>query len=166
MPWFRRDKRQKAPAAEIAASLFQAFVESDVDGVLPETYRVPPNLIAKFRDRTRLYREAAVLLVLGSRASTERAYEKVLNEYERFIFPPHPTADGIEKLDELKAIMGELDRLLRGDNSGDRIRWALDWFDRIGFEQSNPVLLFQFAHFWMTTYVTLSRVVKEELRPN
>ncbi len=164
MSWFSRDKRNKVPAAEIAASIFQAFVEGDE--AMAEKWGVPPEFATRFRDESRLYREALVLLVLGTQTGKEEVYEKVLNEYEKIILPSQSTAAGLRRIEELRFAMNELDRLLQPEQKRQSSTWAGDWFKRLGCEQYNPAVLMWCANWWMTTHVEVSRVVNESLRPS
>jgi len=163
MSWFTRDKRKKLPATEIAANLFQAFVVDDA--VVPEMYETPPDFAAKFIEQHRLYREAAVTFVLGNQASKEEPYRQVLDAFDLFIFPHDPIASGSQKLDDLRTAVDGLDQLVRANENGASIAWASDWFKRIGVEQCNPLVLFQFSYWWKINYITISKVVNEIFRP-
>lgn len=61
---FARDRRHKAPAYEIAETLFRMMVEEDFDFADPKKFDVPEELWPEFRAKARLYREATVLILL------------------------------------------------------------------------------------------------------
>lgn len=169
MSWLRRDKRKKKSAAGIAALLFKSFVEDDEYSIRPESYSVPPELASKFRDESRLYREAIVLLALSTQAGKEKAYEKVLHHYERLILPHRFSEEALRRLDDMNTAMADLNRLLQpGDRetySGRKIMWAMEWLKRIGYEQSDAIVLWRFSHWWTSTYVTVCKIVNEGFRP-
>ena len=43
------------------------------------------------------------------------------------------------------------------------LTWAMEWFNSVGIEETNPVVLFEFSHSWMTDFICLSGVISKIL---
>jgi hypothetical protein len=62
-------------------------------------------------------------------------------EFEKLIFPPTATSEGMTKLEAIKSAMKNLDRLIFEKK---KLSWARSWFAGIGHGETNPETLRMF----------------------
>jgi hypothetical protein len=114
------------------------FVERFFDG---KTRFLPANLRELFAHRILLYCEASVLRVLLAEKQSNPKFRSLVAEFEKLIFPPTPTSEGMTKLEAIKSAMKNLDRLIFEKK---RLSWARSWFAGIGHNETNPATLLMF----------------------
>jgi hypothetical protein len=134
------DGTPRSPAY-VAAQIYQlwvvdaakSYVESFFHG---ETRFLPLNVRDRFASKIRLYCEASVLRVLLTEQQNNPRFEGLVAEFEKLIFPSAPTFDGTTKLEAMKSIMRDLDRLIFEERK--EFSWAQSWFAGIGHKETNP----------------------------
>jgi hypothetical protein len=81
-------------ADEIASELFQWFVVHASESETAEQFGVPKELSNAFYERSRLYKEAMVWMVLDNQANNDQDYERVLYAFQRLVLSAMPTPEG------------------------------------------------------------------------
>jgi hypothetical protein len=173
-PFRRRRRRLNASPTMIAVTLHQ-IIEKDSPQLAPQAFRLPEAVLARFREKLFLYREANILLAImdrvdPSRESKDSLFEPVFWAYERIIFEEWPRIFG-----ELTKTQGNVARrqsvtvALRDLNArihpptGNRYElarnWARDWFADIGHNEINPASLTQFSLFWPSEYTAVQNAL-------
>lgn len=110
----------------------------------PDTFHIhlPEDKKRLFLAKIYLLCEASALRVILTELQNNSAYEELLRESERLIFPPEPTAEGMKKLEVIKAMVAELDRFFTEKKE---ISWCRGWLHKIGHDETNPAILATFA---------------------
>ena len=91
-------------------------------------------------------------------ASRERGeLKQVLQAYEALLFGSAPTPAGREKVDAVKAAMGDLQSLFTDGNPS----WGFAWFEAIGHTECNPVRLHLFATLLMDTHIAAAQAIRD-----
>jgi hypothetical protein len=119
---------------------------------------LPEDRKAAFQGKIFLYCQAAVLRVLLIERQKNDGYEELLREFEKLIFPPKPTADGMTKLEAVKSAMKELDELF---SEKKELSWCMKWFRGIGHEETNPAILALFAQLIGLNTRSIRQLVNE-----
>jgi hypothetical protein len=161
LSWLDRFRKVRISPEALARSLFDVFVGDGSAEQLAERDRVPVGLQPRFDQKIELYHEALVLMVLIAHSEKKRGFERVLQAYEAIILGPSPTASGLEKLQNVKAAMADLNAILKDEARGHELGWSMAWFQEIGHRETNPVVLSLFAGFWMDRYIAAVKSVRE-----
>jgi len=149
-------RKVKAPADEIAAELFQQFVEQSTVS-LPEGAPSECDDRAFLDEQLRLYRFASVLLAVLDAERRDSHFSAVREGLERRFLPP-TYADGAALLEELREAMSQLVQPLGEPKP---LTWALRWFERARAHETNPALLDIFAIQWMDHFVAVAGALRE-----
>jgi hypothetical protein len=162
MGWFSRKRSHGTPASEVAESLYRVVVEEGESGkfIQPEEYNIPINLRTLFSAKTRLYREALVLLVLLSKFQEDKNCEPILRAYEALLMPRRPTPDAMTKLEALKGAMRNLGVLVNPSEK-QPLTWSRSWMAGIGYEEIDVINFTLFALHWMDSYIAVRKSVDE-----
>ena len=148
-------------ADEIPNSLYKVFVKEEPGFGQPARFDIPKTIWPQFHAKMWLYREAAILMVLLSQAQKEKNYEDVLKLFEKRIFSPHPTPDGMVKLEAVKEAIRVLNKLVNESTEQKEFSWALSCLNGIGHTKTNPVVLALFSLNRMNFYSAVAKSVKE-----
>jgi hypothetical protein len=134
------------PASYVAAQIYQVWVvdaaKALVESFFDKTRFLPASLRDRFASKIRLYCEASVLRVLLAEQQNNPRFESLVVEFEKLIFPPTPTSEGMTKLEDTKQAMLNLDRLV---SEKKEFSWARNWFVGIGHDETNPGVLMMFV---------------------
>src|SRR5262249_527688 len=131
------------PAAYVATLIYQIWVEDTanyfVDRLFDrQTQFLPPNVQRPFENKIRLYCESSVLRILLMKQQVNPRFENLVKEFERLIFPPTPTPEGMTKPEAVKSAMLALHRL---PSERKELSWARTWLADIGHNETNPATL-------------------------
>lgn len=143
----------------IAKLLHETLVMERSSDPLVERFKIPEPLIAAFRAKVALYREAVILMRLISESNQEAKFVDVQTAYETILFGAVPTPEGLEKLKTLKAAMADL-RELAQENSRPA-SWARQWFADMGYDVTNAITNALLANTWMEEYVGTAKAIKK-----
>jgi hypothetical protein len=141
------------------------FVEGDPESDDPRKFQLEGCDAVRFRFKMRLYKQATILLAIGSQASREQQYAQVLEAYEAMILPHSPTPEALRRLADLKEAMRDIANLVDPAGERNQFAWAMNWLKSIGHEEYNPVTLTLFGHFVAETYIAACKTLSESLRP-
>lgn len=155
-------RKVKAPAEEIAAELFQQFVEQPTVS-LPEGVSSECDDPAFLDKQLRLYRFASVLLAVLDAERRDSRFSAVRDGLERRFLPP-TYAQGTALLEALREAMSQLAQLVQPQGEPKPVTWALRWFERAHAHDTNPALLDIFAIQWMDHFVAVAGALRE-LKP-
>jgi hypothetical protein len=155
--WFSRDRRQLAPACDIARDLFVELVEKDAI-VDPDYFGIPVSHADAFARKARLYREALGLFVMLNIAKQYGEYEAVLQEYEQLILPPKPSTAGVKKLQNIRKAMADLAELMEPNSRA--LFWSVRWFFDIGLDECNPIDATVFSTSWLSLLEAMIKGVR------
>lgn len=159
-------------AAQVARVLFDGWVEKDQAPPVSRT-DVSVSMWPRYLARWRLYREAMVLMVLLGKEQKDPRYSKIIEEYERLIYPSaEPTAEGVAKASALKSAMRDIAELIGDGDTGINStgnadafargsRWSRKWFEDLGGLPGNPVTCWMFALGVMELSGAIARTVSE-----
>jgi len=145
----------------VATSLYQVIVVERAEDDLPEQFEVPAAVIPLFRARVKLYREAIILMSLISESQTKQRFKDVLIEYEMLVMGSVPSPTALQKMNELKAAMADLNRLINGEGRPKEFIWGMKWFQEIGHNEVNPVRLSLFATVWMGEFASAVQSLRD-----
>ncbi len=138
----------------VATSLYEVLVVERAEDDLPARFEVPTAVVPLFRARVKLYREAIILMSLLSESQTNQQFKAVLVAYERLVMGSVPSPAALQKMNELKAAMADLNRLLNPEGLPKEFTWSMKWFHEIGHGEHNPVRLSLFATLWMGEFAS------------
>jgi hypothetical protein len=135
--------RRKPIPSEVAGLMVESFV-NDVDD-FSETQFGELSAIQKatFREKTRLYKQAAVMLCIMACERNDKRFAGLRKNFENRIFP---TARGEEFLESYLAAISDLEDLISPPEM--KFYWARRWFSAIGVEITNPVRATLFVISW------------------
>jgi hypothetical protein len=155
---YNRPMSQLSPQA-LAKLLHDTLVMERSSDHLVERFEIPEPLIAVFRAKVALYREAVILMRLIAESNQEPKFVGVQTAYETILFGAVPTPEGLEKLKTLKGAMADL-REIAQENSR-HASWAQQWFADIGYDVTNPITNSLLAMTWMEEYIGTAKAIKE-----
>lgn len=145
----------------VAVSLYEVLVVERAEDDLPEQFEVPAVIVPLFRERVKLYREAIILMSLISESQTKQLFKDVLIAYEMLVMGSIPSPAALQKMNELKAAMADLNRLLNPERLPKEFTWGMKWFHEIGHDEVNPVRLSLFATLWMGEFTTAVQSLRD-----
>jgi hypothetical protein len=145
----------------VATSLYEVVVVERAEDDLPEQFEVPAVIVPLFRARVTLYREAIILMSLVSESQTKRQFKDVLIAYEILLMGSVPSPAALQKMNELKAAMADLNRLYNPEGLPKEFTWGMEWFQEIGHNEVNPVRLCLFAALWMGEFVSTVQTLRD-----
>jgi hypothetical protein len=146
------DKRIKVAAAVLAEQLMIEFVDKPMFALPPE--RQPAaEAIAALQAKLRLFQFAVVLLAVMTEERKSIEYAPLRIELERLFLPP-TFAQGANMLDELRSAMAALSDLMTPRENPHHLSWSLKWFESVGIDESNPVVLHSFGMHCMAHFTT------------
>jgi len=128
---------------------------------MPQQFGISEATIPDFRAKVKLYREAMILMQLGSESESQTKFKEVLVAYERLIFDSVPSPRSLEKLNALKKAMSNLDRLLHPEGQSQEFTWAREWLREVGHEEYNPARLTLFSIHWMNAYACVVQSIRD-----
>jgi hypothetical protein len=108
----------------------------------PNDLHLPKDNKDLFFQKISLHCEAAVLRVLLAERRNDDRYEELLNEFERLIFPPKQTIEGMAKLESLRLSINEINALFVEKKE---FSWCRQWLQGIGHDETNPATLAIFS---------------------
>jgi hypothetical protein len=122
--------------------LYSNFVENDVASYDPNEWKLelPKHIKPLFFAKLRVYYEASILRVL---LTDSQKNNTLLREFEKRLFGTTWTPAAATKLDALKVAMRSLDELFLDSNKV--MTWARRWLLDIGYDETNPAVLFAFG---------------------
>jgi hypothetical protein len=157
--WFSH--RKKIAPRELSETLFEILVQGRERDETSDQFSIPPALVANFRAKVTLYREAVILMNLLSVSETKREYGPVLREYEELVFGATQTAAGLEKLKAVKGAMADLHKLISPQGRPEELTWSSTWLEDIGHIDHNPARTTLFAVLWMSDYAMVARLIRQ-----
>lgn len=156
---------------EIAAHLFAVFVLEDESVFMVNEF----NLIrsqsgfssTKFERQRFVYLAATVAVALTEVGRNHPVIHEVIPGFRALVSATmfrrwHATDDEVDA--EIQMTAGDYAALLFTNPAQDRglsFDWARKWILRVGVDEVNPLVLFQFSHGWKARYLTLSRFLSE-----
>ena len=147
MPIFGR--KSDKPIDHYAKLMHEAFVENAFKNFFDQNkLYVPPEHHFAFKRRIYLYCEAITLYTLLRESQTNSKYEALLQEYEKIIFPPEPTVEAIEKLENIKSAMSDFACLIEEEK---KLSWSRSWYQAIGYNETNSIALMALLLVFSTT---------------
>jgi hypothetical protein len=147
------------PASYVAAQIHHVWVESSAKELVEAwKTRLPADLRGPFADKVRLYCEASVLRVLLSEKQSNPKFEGLVVEFEKLIFPPAPTSEGMTKLEVIKEAMMNLHRLIF---EKEKFSWARSWFAGVGHDETNPETLRMFLELLAVDLKLLRELIRD-----
>lgn len=153
------DKRIEVKAAVLAEQFMIEFVDKPMFALPPE--RQPTTeAIAALQAKLRLYQFAAVLLAVMTEEQKSAEYAPLRTELERRFLPP-TFAQGANMLDELRSAMASLSDLMTPRQNPHHLSWSLKWFESVGIDESNPVVLHSFGMHCMAHFTTSVEALKK-----
>ena len=148
----------KVEAAVLAGQFMAEFVDKPIHELRPEA-QAGPEAISAYNAKLRLFQFACVLLAVMNEEQKSAEYTPLRTELERQFLPP-TFAQGANMLGELRSAMSSLADLLTPRENPHHLTWSLKWFESVGIEESNPVVLHSFGSRWMNFFTTSSKAVK------
>jgi hypothetical protein len=144
------------PASYVAKQIHTIWVAENF--FRPEALHLPTSKRDLFIQKIYVFCEASVLRVLLTELQNNGAYEELLQEFERLVFPSSPSPAAVAKLAAAKSAMVELDKLF-GEQR--QLSWCRDWFRAIGHDETNPEALATFARLLAEHTNSLRRLIHD-----
>jgi hypothetical protein len=150
----QRRERSRRSADEVAAYLDAALVNSPLDVAVP-TEASGALSHADFAGRTRLYRQAVVLISLELAQHYRPYFQNVIGPFERFIFPLEPTVPtGVwhttpTGVFSVLSAMRDLERLFGASTHEGKRQWAHQWFTALHVDITDAADLTRHAQSWL-----------------
>ena len=137
---------EEARSASYVAQQFHIVWVKDASAEFfnPRQLHIPATYHSAFAKRIYLYCEASALRVLLTENLRDSRYEELLQEFEKLLFGPEPTTKALAKLHLIKSAMGNLERLIN-EGADHSLSWCREWFQNIGYDETNPAVLVTFA---------------------
>lgn len=155
---YNRPMPQLSPQA-LAKLLHDTLVMERSSDHLEERFEIPEPLIAVFRAKVALYREAVILMRLIAESSQEAKFVEVQTAYETILFGPIPTPEALERLKTLKDAMADLRETAQ--QNARHASWARRWFADMGYDVTNPITNSLLANTWMQEYISTAKAIKD-----
>jgi hypothetical protein len=149
---------QLSPQA-LAKLLHDTLVMERSSDPLVERFEIPEPLIAVFRAKVALYREAVILMRLIAESSQEAKFVEVQTAYETILFGAVPSPEGLEKLKTLQDAMADL-RETAQENARPA-SWARQWFADMGYDVTNPITNSLLTNTWMQEHISTAKTVQD-----
>jgi hypothetical protein len=153
--------KPQASADELASLLEVELVNGPIIVTLPDEAAGVVDE-ATYTARVHLYRRAAILLALGVAERQRPEFRAVLRAFERHVFPPAATPDGVRVLERIKLAMEDLNTLVGGDAPNRELSWSRGWYAGMNASVTNPAVLtlnaVSWMRFWVTTHQCLADV--------
>jgi hypothetical protein len=150
-------RKSDKPIDHYAKLIHESFVENAFKNFFDQNkLYVPPEHHLAFKRRIYLYCEAITLYTLFCESQYDSKYEELLHEYEKIIFPPEPTAEALEKLENIKSAMGDFATLIEEEK---KLSWCGAWYQAFGYNETNPIALMTL----LAAFSTTAKGVRESL---
>lgn len=146
------------PASEVVKLIYKYLVHNASKNFDPNNFHVPKETENAFHDKMHLYCEAAVLRAFLIEKQKHSSFEQLVRTFERMIFPPEPTAEGMKKFNAIKSAMTALDELVA--EKGQEFRLVMRWLNEIGHDETNPATLMKFAVEWGLHMKSIREIVQ------
>ena len=147
-------------ASYVARQIHASWVDNAAKAIFDrKSLHLPEDKKHIFYLKIYLYCEASVLRVLLTERHDDDRYEELLREFDKLIFP---TGRTVEKLEALKLAVKDLDALFTEKKE---LSWCRNWFQSIGYDETNPEGLFVFGQIIGLNTSSLREMLHEIVPP-
>jgi hypothetical protein len=151
-------QKQKKKLVEVAETLFVELVQKPVI-FMPADFRVSENSAQQFENKLYTYQFTIVLMALLREEQNNLRFALVREYFEKIFFPEDQN-ERLKILANVKSAMADLESLFFGEMQ-EKIGWAAAWFQDIGINEDNPVVLARFVFSWTNHYAGVVESLQE-----
>jgi hypothetical protein len=156
---FDVNRLQKPAGFDVLAEQFMAeFVDKPIHELRSEMQATPEAIVA-YNAKLRFFQFATVLLAVMNEEHKNPEYSPIRTELERQFLPP-TFARGANVFDEIRSAMTSLSDLMTPRENPHHLTWSLKWFESVGIEENNPVVLHSFGTRWLAFFTTLTKALR------